>query len=48
LYETWLGRRDLFQTFDGLESVKDKPTDIEAVRQVLDEGDPAQDEEIVC
>jgi len=29
---------NLFQTFEDLESVKDKPADIQAVRQVLDEN----------
>ena len=31
----WLGMVNLFQTFEDLESVKDKEADIQAVRQVL-------------
>jgi hypothetical protein len=34
----WLGLYNLFQTFDDLESVKDKQSDIQAVRQLLDKG----------
>jgi hypothetical protein len=33
----WLGIVNLFQTFEDLESVKDKQADIQAVRQVIDE-----------
>lgn len=36
---SWLEIVNLFQTFDDLESVKDKQADIQAVRQVLDEED---------
>ena len=34
---SWLGIANLFQTFEDLESVKDKWANIQAVRQVLDE-----------
>lgn len=34
----WLGIVNLFQTFEDLESVKDKQADIQAVREVLDES----------
>jgi hypothetical protein len=33
----WLGLYNLFQTFEDLESVKDKQTDILSVRQLLDD-----------
>lgn len=33
----WLGIVNMFQTFEDLESVKDKQADIKAVRQLLDE-----------
>jgi hypothetical protein len=33
----WLGIVNLFQTFDDLESVKDKEADTQAVRQMLDD-----------
>ena len=48
IFNTWLGIVNLFQTFKDLESVKDKQADIQAVRQVLDEDQSAQDEEVVC
>jgi|GEM_PF-5629204 len=48
LYNAWLGIVNLFQTFADLESVKDKPADIEAVRQMLDEHVTSQNEEAVC
>lgn len=38
----WLGIVNLFQTFEDLESVKDKQADTQAVRQVLDEEDGAE------
>jgi hypothetical protein len=44
----WLGIVNLFQTFEDLESVKDKQADIQAVRQVFDEDDAAQEEEALC
>ena len=44
----WLGIVNLFQTFEDLESVKDKQADIQAVRQVLDEDGAAKEEEVVC
>lgn len=31
----WLGRRDLFQTFEDLDSVEDKVADVQAIRQIL-------------
>jgi hypothetical protein len=31
---TWLGLVDIFQTFEDLESVRDKPADIQAVRRL--------------
>jgi hypothetical protein len=39
---------NLFQTFEDLESVKDKQADIQAVRQIIDEDMAIQDEEAVC
>ena len=33
----WLGLVNLFQTFEDLESAKDKQVDIQAVRQVIDD-----------
>jgi hypothetical protein len=36
LYKIWLGILDMFQTFDDLESVKDKPADIRAIRELLE------------
>jgi hypothetical protein len=36
-YQIWLGIVNLFQTFEDLESVKDKQADTQAVRRVLDE-----------
>jgi hypothetical protein len=50
LYNSWLGIVYLFQTFDDLESVKDKQADIEAVRQLLDEDKPTKknDEGATC
>jgi len=46
----WLGIVNLFQTFEDLESVKDKQADIQAVRQVLDEDQAAKSdtEEATC
>jgi hypothetical protein len=38
-YQIWLGIVNLFQTFEDLESVKDKQADIEAARQMLDESE---------
>lgn len=35
----WLGIVNLFQTFEDLDSVKDKQAETEAVRQVLDEDE---------
>jgi hypothetical protein len=40
----WLGIVNLFQTFDDLESVKDKEADVQAVRQVIDEDVSAEAE----
>lgn len=47
---SWLGIVNLFQTFEDLESVKDKQADTQAVRQLLDEDDNGQDksEEVIC
>jgi len=39
---TWLEIVNLFQTFEDLESVKDKQADIQAVRQVIDEDTSAE------
>ncbi len=38
----WLGIKNLFQTFEDLESVKDKKADIKAVRQVIDENEVSE------
>ncbi len=35
---TWLGLSYLFQTFEDLESVKDVPSDIQAIHEVLEEN----------
>lgn len=32
----WLGLYNLFQTFEGLDDVKDVPAEIQAVREVLE------------
>ena len=42
LYNFWLGLVDIFQTFEGLESVKDKQADIKAVRKLLDGEKPKE------
>jgi hypothetical protein len=47
-YQTWLGLYNLFQTFEDLESVKDKQSDIQAVRQLLDETDGTSKETQSC
>jgi len=39
---SWLSIVNLFQTFEDLESVKDKQADIQAVRQVIDEDTSAE------
>jgi hypothetical protein len=43
---SWLGIVNLFQTFDDLESVKDKQADIQAVRQLLDEDEAKNSAEV--
>jgi hypothetical protein len=43
LLQILAGEGDMFQTFADRESVKDKPADMQAVRQVLNENQPAQD-----
>jgi hypothetical protein len=47
---SWLGLKNLFQTFEDLDSVKDKQVDTQAIRQLLDEDEDGQDksEEVVC
>ncbi len=40
----WLGIVNLFQTFEDLESVEDKPLDIHEVRQVIDTHDDTETE----
>lgn len=46
---TWLELVNLFQTFEDLESVKDKEADTQAVRRLIDEDTAiAADEEVVC
>jgi hypothetical protein len=42
LYNFWLGLVDIFQTFEDLESVKDKQADIKAVRKLLDGEKPKE------
>ena len=42
---SWLGLSDLFQTFEDLESVVDKESDIANIRELLDEGNPQQNDE---
>mgnify|MGYP001583131018 CR=1 FL=1 len=44
LPRTWLGIVNLFQTFEDLESVKDKEADIKAVREVIHEDTSAEAE----
>jgi hypothetical protein len=39
---SWLGLVDIFQTFEDLESVKDKQADIKAVRKLLDGEKPKE------
>ena len=34
----WLGKGSLFQTFDDLDSIKDKETEIKEIRRALDEN----------
>jgi hypothetical protein len=41
----WLGKLFLFQTFEELDSVKDKETEVRQIRQLLDQG---QKEEPTC
>jgi hypothetical protein len=36
--QNWLGKGSLFQTFDDLDSIIDKETEIKEIRQVLDEN----------
>ena len=43
--QTWLGKLFLFQTFEELDSVKDKEAEVQQIRQLLDEG---HKEEQVC
>ncbi len=45
LYNNWLGKLFLFQTFEELDSIKDKEAEIQQIRQLLDEG---QKEEQLC
>ena len=40
----WLGLSDLFQTFEDLESVVDKEAEIANIRELLDEGNPQQND----
>jgi hypothetical protein len=40
---SWLGRWFLFQTFEDLDSIKDKSADIQQIRSLLDEKDADQD-----
>lgn len=46
----WLGLSDLFQTFEDLDSVKDKETDIVGIREVLhqDDEDKEDGKEPLC
>jgi hypothetical protein len=39
LRSIWLGIMNRLQTFADLDEVKDKPTEIRAIRQLIDEGD---------
>jgi hypothetical protein len=39
---SWLGLVDMFQTFEDLESVKDKPADVKAIRKLLDGEKPME------
>lgn len=42
---SWLGLSDSFQTFEDLESVVYKEAEIVNVRELLDEGNPQQNDE---
>ena len=50
ILQIWLGLSDLFQTFEDLEPVVDKESDIAGIRALLDEGDSQQkdDKEPLC
>lgn len=48
LHNIWLGLCNLFQTFEDLDSVKDKQADTQAVRQLLDEHAAGDSEERSC
>jgi len=38
-FETWLGKWFLFQTFEELDSVKDKKVEIQQICKLLEAGD---------
>jgi hypothetical protein len=41
----WLGIADIFQTFEGLDSINDKQADIQVICQVFDKNSAIQDNE---
>ena len=44
-YSIWLGKWFLFQTFEELDSIKDKDSEVQQIRQLLDHD---QKEEPTC
>jgi hypothetical protein len=48
LIKSWLGIKNLFQTFEDLDNVENVQADILAIRNLLDENEKANGEEHAC
>ena len=46
LKSIWLGERSIFQTFEGLDSIVDKETELKEIRQLLYDDTNSQSEEV--
>ena len=39
MYKVWLGKWFLFQTFEELDSVKDKESEVQQIRQLMEDAE---------